>query len=334
MERGFLSLLNAGKSALADEDFSLAPNSDDESMTRIMSFQPLNYEKSMISMLHYSPYAPSFDILDGDFRSKKISDQWPKEDSKWRSTAEREEKLKMLKNEPSIEPICYSPTILFGQLPELQSMEQLNHEEKRLKLSLFSPVATTTANQQILEPTLTNLDQLIRSNYFTPTPLQRILPPFPSPAKLSPTETARRRRNTLSDKARSLHKVLPWDKKMDMATVYEETFKYVKFLEAQIAALESMPVIASTASSSGSNFGSENPRFCNPYGELGKLNRQQLLEVLVNSFAAQTILYSKGCCIYSLEQLILFKDIAEKNFFFSDPFNQSFSRYFHFSMIN
>ncbi|KAJ9549179.1 hypothetical protein OSB04_021722 [Centaurea solstitialis] len=320
MERGFLSLLNAGKSALADEDFSPAANSDEESMNRSLSFQPLNYEKSMISMLHYSPYSSSFDIFDGDFRSKRRS-------------MEMDEKLKRLKNEPSIEPISYNPTILFGQLPELQSMEQLNHdqERRRLKHSLFSPIATTTANQQILEPpALTNL-QLTRSSYFTPTtPLQQIQiqPPFPSPpVKLSPRETARRRRNTLSEKTRSLQKVLPWDKKMDMATIYEETFKYIKFLEAQITALESMPVIASPTTTSGSNFGSENPRFCNPYGALGKLNRQQLLEVLVNSSAAQTILYSKGCCIYSLEQLILFKDIAEKNFFFSDPINLSFSRY-------
>ncbi|KAI3728844.1 hypothetical protein L6452_17488 [Arctium lappa] len=318
MERGFLSLLNAGKSAVGDDNFSPVANSGEASV-RGMSFQPLNYEKSMISMLQY-PYGSSYDVLDGDFRRKKIG-EWSKEDSKWRSM-ERDEKFKRLKNEPSIEPINFSPTIVFGQLPELQSMEQMNHEERRLKQS-FSPIATT-ANPQILEPTTLTNFQLITANYFTPTPLQQIQPPFPPPAgKMSPREQARRRRNTLSDKTRSLQKVLPWDKKMDMATIYEETYKYIKFLKAQIAVLESMPV----ASSSSSNFGSENPRYGNVYGVLGKLNRQQLLEVLVNSSAAQTILYSKGCCIYSLEQLILFKDIAEKNFFISDPLNLSFSSF-------
>lgn len=186
-----------------------------------------------------------------------------------------------------------SPSIMFSHLPGLQSIEQIN-----------------------------------QINYFNPTPLQQIRPPspFPPPKKPSTLDQARKRRNTLSDKTRSLQNVLPWEKKMDMATILEETFKYIKFLQAQVTVLESMPIDSAT-SNSGSNFESENqnlnPKYGNSivHGELANLNRQQLLEAVVNSPAAQTIMYSKGCCIYSLEQLILFKDIAEKNFSDSSIFS-------------
>lgn len=88
---------------------------------------------------------------------------------------------------------------------------------------------------------------------------------------------------------------------MDMATMLEEAYKYVKFLQAQLAALQSMPAVASSTSSAG----------VESFGGLGRLNRNQLLQVLVNSPVAQTTLYSKGCCVFSLEQLGLLERLAD-----------------------
>ncbi|KAM0054913.1 putative transcription factor bHLH family [Helianthus debilis subsp. tardiflorus] len=190
--------------------------------------------------------------------------------------------FKRLKTTPSPELFNLNniPSFMFNQLPDLRSIEPLfNHHTQQ-------PTSLT--------------------NYFTPTPPQQ--PTFPPPAKLSGTELAYKRRRTLSDKTRSLQKLLPVDRKMDMATIYEETYKYIMFLKAQISVLESMPVVSS--SSSCLNLGSGNPR----YGGLGKLNRQQVLEVMVNSPVSQSVLYSRGCCVYSLEQLMLFKEMAEKRF--------------------
>ena len=304
MDQCFQSLLLAGKYAVGDDNFSPLVNSDEAYINRDMSFQSCNFDKSLLSLMPYPYGSPT---SEANSRSRKTG-ECLKEESKWRCF-ERDEKLKRLKNEPSTEQFNFSPAIMFGQLPELQSMEQVSQAKRCLKQS-FSPIATAT-NPQMLEPTLTQFQ--LTPNYLSPVPLRQIQPP---PAKLSTRDQARRRRNTVSDKTRTLQKVLPWDKKMDMATVYEETYKYIKFLQAQISVLESMPV----ASTSSSLLGSENPRQGNNhFGGLGKLNRQQLLEVLVNSPSAQTILYSRGCCIYSLEQLILFKDISEKNFFISSP---------------
>ncbi|KAJ0693375.1 putative transcription factor bHLH family [Helianthus annuus] len=128
---------------------------------------------------------------------------------------------------------------MFNQLPDLRSIKPVNQHK-------YSP----PFNHHTQQPTLTN--------YFTPTPRQQ--PLFPPPAKLSGTELAYKRRRTLSDKTRSLQKLLPLDRKMDMATIYEETYKYIMFLKAQISVLESMPVASSSPSSSCLNLRSENTR--------------------------------------------------------------------------
>ncbi|KAK6134807.1 hypothetical protein DH2020_031477 [Rehmannia glutinosa] len=117
----------------------------------------------------------------------------------------------------------------------------------------------------------------------------------------TPQQRRRRKiqRDKISEKTRCLQKLLPWDKKMDMATVLEETYKYIKFLEAQVSVLQSMPNYdGGSIKESG--------------GDLGRLNRQQLLQVVVNSPVAQTLLYSNGCCVYSIEQLVLLKKNAER----------------------
>lgn len=130
-------------------------------------------------------------------------------------------------------------------------------------------------------------------------------------------------RQRISEKTRCLQRVLPWDKKMDTGTMLEEAYKYVKFLQAQISVLQTMPEKSSTATTTSSSSGgkSKNPS-CDvssssgscgnnvAWGDLGKLNRQQLLEVVVNSRVAQTALYSRGCCVFSTEQLVLLKKLA------------------------
>ncbi|MFS7928317.1 hypothetical protein Hanom_Chr04g00319331 [Helianthus anomalus] len=60
---------------------------------------------------------------------------------------------------------------------------------------------------------------------------------------------------------------------------------YIMFLKAQISVLESMPFVSSSSSSSCLNLRFGNPR----YGGLGKLNRQQVLEVMVNSPVSQSV---------------------------------------------
>lgn len=122
-----------------------------------------------------------------------------------------------------------------------------------------------------------------------------------------------KKRQRMSDKVRSLEKVLPWNRRMDTATMLEEAYKYVKFLQAQIRVLQAMPVHTTGSCNSINNIPAENPNV-NEFGGgvLATLNRQQLLEVVMNSPGAHTVLYSRGTCVYSIEQLLLLKKIAEK----------------------
>lgn len=122
-----------------------------------------------------------------------------------------------------------------------------------------------------------------------------------------------KKRPRMSDKVRSLEKLLPWNRRMDTATMLEEAYKYVKFLQAQIRVLQAMPVHTTVSCSSMNNIPAENPNV-NQFGGgvLATLNRQQLLEVVMNSPGAHTVLYSRGTCVYSMEQLLLLKKMAEK----------------------
>ncbi|KAK3184301.1 hypothetical protein Dsin_031587 [Dipteronia sinensis] len=130
-----------------------------------------------------------------------------------------------------------------------------------------------------------------------------------SPAPVLKHST-RRAAQKLSDKTRSLQKLLPSDKKMDIATMLEEAYKYVRFLQAQVRAIESMPLDSSFVVQNDCDW----PCFGGGSG-LGMLNRQQLLQVLVNSPRAQTTLYSQGFCVYSLEQLIFMNKLSQPKLF-------------------
>ena len=113
------------------------------------------------------------------------------------------------------------------------------------------------------------------------------------------SKLARRRRQKLSEKTQSLQRLMPWDTKMDMATMMDEAHKYITFLQAQLKALQTMPP-SSSSSSSSANF---------EFGGLERLTRNQVLRVLLNSRVAQTVLYSTGCCVVSAEQLDLLQKL-------------------------
>ncbi|WJX73905.1 hypothetical protein P8452_57630 [Trifolium repens] len=121
------------------------------------------------------------------------------------------------------------------------------------------------------------------------------------------SKLARQRRQKLSEKTRCLQKLMPWDKKMDQATLLEEAYKYVKFLQAQHSVLQSMP---SHSNNYGGGIGGGAGG--GVFGDLEMLNRNQALQVLVNSPVAQTKLCSQGYCVFSMEQFSLLRKLSER----------------------
>ncbi|CAA7030237.1 unnamed protein product [Microthlaspi erraticum] len=123
-----------------------------------------------------------------------------------------------------------------------------------------------------------------------------------SPARSSSQATfGGDRRKKISDKIRSLEKLMPWEKKMSLATVLEEAHKYIKFLQSQISALRWMP-LESVYCTAG-EFGESDL--------LKSLTRQQILQVLANSPGARTVLSTRGECVFSYEQLLSVKMLAQ-----------------------
>ncbi|XP_020595629.1 transcription factor bHLH52-like [Phalaenopsis equestris] len=117
------------------------------------------------------------------------------------------------------------------------------------------------------------------------------------------TERSRQRRQIVSERTRILEKLMPWERRLDTGTMLEEACKYVKFLEAQVTALETMPVASRFMPSSvppGKAFGLE------------RLTRPQLLQVMVTSAKIQDILYKKGFCVVSAEQVAILRQTMER----------------------
>ncbi|CAK9161369.1 unnamed protein product [Ilex paraguariensis] len=201
-------------------------------------------------------------------------------------------------SDSSFRQLPYHP----GSLEELQDDFAIAESSNKRATSLSLP-----------QIDLDTLNSIIRnfqmSNNFGP------YKPVAEPTRRPPSSAlARQRRQRISEKTRCLQKVLPWDKKMDMATMLEEAYKYVHFLQAQIRVLQSMPC-------DSLSFETRNPINVSAFGGiLAKLNRQQLLEVLVNSPVAQTAMYSQGCCVYSIEQLVLLKKIAQRKALYQQMF--------------
>uniref|UniRef100_A0A0V0HWX4 Putative transcription factor bHLH69-like n=1 Tax=Solanum chacoense TaxID=4108 RepID=A0A0V0HWX4_SOLCH len=189
----------------------------------------------------------------------------------------------------------------YHSLPDLRCLEQPNYLD-------FSSSLVTTENR-VVEPV---------------RPVSEVMSNLLKNRQPYSSSTTRLRRQKLSEKIRCLEKLLPWDKKMDTATMLEEAYKYVKFLQAQISVLQSMPPLVEGGASSdqdrngkSTSYGSNHEaKAISVFGTLARLNRQQLLQVLLNSPVAQTYLYSKGCCVYSVEQLVQYRKIAQRNAFY------------------
>lgn len=185
----------------------------------------------------------------------------------------------------------------FQLLPELHSMES-SFPQKRRRFDSEQPHHTTLHSLAVGSPAAAFNGKAFSSSS--------------SPAMIPQSNLARQRRHKLSDKSRCLQKLMPWDKKMDQATLLEEAYKYVIFLKAQLSALQSMP-----SDSPPSFFFTQNDTIAtlpngDVFGDLERLNRNQVLQVLVNSPVAQTKLYSQGFCVFSLEQLTLLNDFSSK----------------------
>ncbi|KAG7022887.1 Transcription factor bHLH, partial [Cucurbita argyrosperma subsp. argyrosperma] len=175
----------------------------------------------------------------------------------------------------------------FPHLPDLRSLGQCSSSfNKRARVdSVWNPL-------QMVEPMMRECE--VSSSAAVSRTVQ-----------IPRSALARQRRQKLSDKTRCLQKLLPWDKKMDISTMLEGAFKYVKFLQAQLLALQSMPCESAISTNS-------NHHISGVFGGLERLSRNQLLQVLVNSPVAQTMLCSQSCCVFSAEQLGLIQKIAEK----------------------
>ncbi|XP_004487384.1 uncharacterized protein [Cicer arietinum] len=170
----------------------------------------------------------------------------------------------------------YQPFQSFHSLPQLRSPEPTFSDTKRPRLNL-TPETTPP-----------------------PSSVRGKSPLIPQ------SNLARQRRQKLSEKTRCLQKLMPWDKKMDQATLLEEAYKYVKFLQAQFSVLQSMPSHTTNNYGSGAGAGGGGV-----FADLEKLNRNQVLQVLVNSPVAQTKLYSQGHCVFSMEQFSLLRKLSE-----------------------
>ncbi|KAK4286229.1 hypothetical protein QN277_002815 [Acacia crassicarpa] len=211
-------------------------------------------------------------------------------------------------------PSFYDPSI-FNPLPQLHSVESYPHKRPRFD-SLISTPNTIPAPPQHSPDLATFGNSLLAT-----TPPHNTKPASssldaPAGEKSSPvipqSSLARQRRQKLSDKTRCLQKLMPWDKKMDQATLLEEAYKYVKFLQAQFNALQSMPSHSPFLSHCGSSHSQSSVQNGGVFGDLERLNRNQVLQVLVNSPVAQTRLCSQGFCVFSVEQLTLLSNTTGK----------------------
>ncbi|XP_022726897.1 transcription factor bHLH117-like [Durio zibethinus] len=212
--------------------------------------------------------------------------------------------------QPQVPPLdfsLYSSSILphstfflnFFSKP-FHSLQQPHHQPPLLRHS--SP----SSSSRLLKCTRLHLN--ISQSDNNPQTLDSIVQSFNSPPPIIPhSGLARKRRQKLSEKTRCLQKLMPWDKKMDTGTMLQEAYKYIRFLQAQISILQSMPITSSFVS--GEHI---NAPFAFDYNGLERLNRQQLLQVLVNSPGAQTRLYSNDFCVFSYEQLVSLKKAKEE----------------------
>ncbi|MQL68095.1 hypothetical protein Taro_000419 [Colocasia esculenta] len=126
---------------------------------------------------------------------------------------------------------------------------------------------------------------------------------------LPPNTRSRGRRKGISERIRLLGKLMPGDRKMTISDTLEEARKYVKFLEAQVAALQCMPSESRFACPPPSSYAAA---ALPTLRGLERLTRQQLLHVLVRSPLVQGKLCERGLCVFATEQVILMRQAAER----------------------
>ncbi|ONK74768.1 uncharacterized protein A4U43_C03F9950 [Asparagus officinalis] len=132
-------------------------------------------------------------------------------------------------------------------------------------------------------------------------------PPDPNPTRFSvpisgsrltrSNEIGRQRRSKMSDRVTILEGLMPWKRKMTRGPMLEEAHTVHQFLEAQVTALQTMRF---------SRRGQMIVAVDEVSGRL-ELNRQQMLQVMMNSSMVQDLIYKKGCCVFSEEQVALLR---------------------------
>ncbi|PON48534.1 Basic helix-loop-helix transcription factor [Parasponia andersonii] len=232
---------------------------------------------------------------------------------------------------PKAEPLGFEDlSVPTNNLPDLLSLEGTitDHDSPFRPLLLHQKRARVDSASRYRVPTAVLSHQALNSLEVTRRRRLPLIPSYTPPprpsssitaaavASSSPpmiprgSELARKRRQKLSDKTRCLQKLLPWDKKMDMATMLEEAYKYVKFLQAQLTALKAMPNNCPGADVSVMQSLNGFTDLDDEFAGLERLTRNQLLQVLVNSPAVQTKIYSQGCCVYSVEQMGVLENVT------------------------
>ncbi|CAH8383552.1 unnamed protein product [Eruca vesicaria subsp. sativa] len=173
----------------------------------------------------------------------------------------------------------------FHHLPDLHSFEH-----------------TTTAAEEVTNPPPHTKRRRLETP-FTISPCSSSKsksPPRPSSSSHAGISSGRRtRRRNVSDMIRSLEKLMPWERKMSLGTVLEETYKYIMFLQSQIASLRWMPLESIYPARPG------------VATLLKSLTRQQILQVIANSPGSRNVLCTQGVCVFSYEQLLSVKMMAE-----------------------
>ncbi|XP_021730854.1 transcription factor bHLH117-like [Chenopodium quinoa] len=113
----------------------------------------------------------------------------------------------------------------------------------------------------------------------------------------------------MSEKIYCLGKLLPGGHRhrKNTADMLEEAKKYLKFLQAQVNSLRTMPTESRFTEVKLGLFGD-----LRGMGELGNLSRQQLLQVVVNSPAAQMVMADRGRCLATAEQVAMMKRIEAR----------------------
>ncbi|KAF8046767.1 hypothetical protein N665_3440s0003 [Sinapis alba] len=177
----------------------------------------------------------------------------------------------------------------FLHLPDLHSIEH------------STAVEVTKSPRLSLAPVTTRHDVDAKRSTFTISPCS--FSKSKSPARPSSSSLGGgSRRRKISDKIRSLEKLMPWETKMSLATILEETHKYVTFLQSQIASLRWMPLESVYPTKPGET-GNTNL--------LKSLTRQQILQVIANSPGSRNVLYTRGVCLFSYEHLLSVKMMTE-----------------------